>query len=151
MQEDIKKFAKELLGKIGIESEVYVECEKQGEEEVYKVKIDSPKEAGLLIGAQGSTLFAIQSFLAMAVKQKRGEWVRIVVDIGNWRQKAESQLTSLALAAAERARSTGKPQPLYNLTPSQRRIVHLALLNEPGVTTESEGEGSSRYLLVKAV
>ncbi len=151
MQEDIKKFAKELLDKIGIEGEVYVECEKQEEEQIYKVKIDSPKEAGLLIGAQGSTLFSIQSFLAMAVKQKRGEWVRIVVDIGNWRQKAEAQLTSLALAAAERARSTGKPQPLYNLTPSQRRIVHLALLNEPGVTTQSEGEGSSRYLLVKAV
>jgi spoIIIJ-associated protein len=85
----------------------------------------------------------------MALKQQTGEWVRIVVDIGDWRQKHESHLASLAQAAAERAKATGEPQPLYNLTPSQRRVVHLALVGRDDVATESQGEGASRYLVVK--
>ncbi|OGM31842.1 hypothetical protein A2803_00985 [Candidatus Woesebacteria bacterium RIFCSPHIGHO2_01_FULL_44_21] len=149
MEKDIKNFIDELLVKVGSDAEVEVSTEEQEGEKVYKVLIESPREAGLLIGAHGATLHAIQSFLAMAVKQKTGEWVRIVVDIGDWRQKAEAHLTSLAMAAAERARATGEAQPLYNLTPSERRVVHLALAEEKGITTESEGEGAARYLVVK--
>src|SRR3990167_11231194 len=123
MEKDIKNFIDELLVKVGSDAEVEVSTEEQEGEKVYKVLIESPREAGLLIGAHGSTLSAIQSFLAMAIKQKTGEWVRVVVDIGDWRQKHEEHLTSLALAAAERAKSTSEPQPLYNLTPAQRRVV----------------------------
>lgn len=151
MEKDIKKFAETLLKKAGSEGVVNVEVETQDGEKVYKVTIDSPSEAGLLIGAHGATLHAIQSFIAMAVKQKTGEWVKVVVDIGDWRQKAEAHLTRLAMAAAERAKTTGEPQPLYNLTPSQRRVVHLALAKEKGIVTESEGEGAGRYLVVKKV
>ncbi len=149
MEEQIKKFAEELLEKTGVEGDVDVSVEEQEGEKVYKVQIESLREAGLLIGAHGSTLHAIQSFLAMALKQNTGDWVRVVVDIGDWRQKAETHLTSLAKATAERAKATGEPQPLYNLTPSQRRVVHLALSEEQGVVTESEGEGAARYLVVK--
>jgi spoIIIJ-associated protein len=38
---------------------------------------------------------------------------------------------------------------LYNLSPSQRRIVHMALADEEGIETTSEGEGAGRYLVVK--
>lgn len=151
MEKDIQIFAEKLLAKAGSEGTVSVEIETQEGDKVYKVLINSPREAGLLIGAHGATLHAIQSFLAMAIKQKTGEWVRIVVDIGDWRQKAEAHLASLAMAAAERAKNTGEPQPLYNLTPSQRRVVHLALADEKGIATESEGEGAGRYLVVKPV
>lgn len=149
MEDKIRKIAEELLEKTEVSAEVNVLGEEQGGEKVYKVVIDAPQEAGLLIGAQGTTLHAIQSFIAMTLKQQTGEWLRVVVDIGDWRQKAEVHLTNLALAAAERARTTGQPQPLYNLTPSQRRIVHMALANEKGIKTESEGEGAARYLVVK--
>jgi spoIIIJ-associated protein len=149
MEKQIQELADELLKKVEVEAEVAVEEEEQEGQKVYKVEVDSPREAGLLIGAHGSTLHAIQSFLAMALKQQTGEWVRIVVDIGDWRQKHESHLASLAQAAAERAKATGEPQPLYNLTPSQRRVVHLALVGRDDVATESQGEGASRYLVVK--
>jgi spoIIIJ-associated protein len=151
MEKEIKDVTEELLAKVGVDAKASVTTEEQEGQTVYKVLIDSPREAGLLIGAHGTTLQAIQSFLAMAIKQSTGEWARIVVDIGDWRQKAEAHLIGLARAAAERAKATGEPQPLYNLTASQRRIVHLALADEKGITTESEGEDAGRYLVVKPV
>jgi spoIIIJ-associated protein len=151
LSDTIQTLASQLLEKIGIEAKVTVEEEKnETGEKVFLVDIDSPTQAGLLIGAHGSTLSAIQSFLALGVKQKTGEWVRVVVDIGDWRQKHEEHLSSLAMSAAERAKATGEPQHLYNLTPAQRRVVHMVLSEQKGVVTESEGEGAARYLIVKA-
>lgn len=152
MKEELHKIAEELFGIIGIDASIDVQEDKaEDSQKVYLVTVDAPREAGLLIGAHGSTLQAIQSFLAMALKQKTGDWVRVVVDIGDWRQKHEAHLATLAKQAADRARQTGQPEPLYNLTPAQRRVVHMALSTEEGITTESEGEGSSRYLIVKPV
>ena len=145
----IKSIADELFSFLGIEAGIEVSEEEQEGQKVYMVEVTAPNEAGLLIGAHGSTLHATQSFLSMAVKQRTGDWVRIVVDIGDWRQKHEDHLSSLAKAAAERARETGEVQQLYNLTPAQRRVVHMALAEEKGVVTESEGEGAARYLVVK--
>lgn len=151
MKADVLKISEELLSKIGVEAEVEVFEEEEAGEKVYRVNINAEREAGLLIGAHGSTLSAIQSFISIAIKQKTGEWARVVVDIGDWRQKHEEHLTQLAHQAAERAKSTGQDQMLYNLTPSQRRVVHLALSREAGIKTESEGEGAGRYLIVKPV
>lgn len=147
--EALKSLAEELLSKVGIEGSVNVSEDQSAGEKTYLVTVDSPKEAGLLIGSHGSTLQAIQSFLALATKQSTGEWVRVVVDIGDWRQKHEEHLESLAKQTAERAKATGAAQHLYNLSPSQRRVVHMALAKESGIETQSEGEGEARYLVVK--
>ncbi len=119
------------------------------ENAVYKVDIKSEDETGLLIGRRGETLIAIQTVLSMMVKEKTGEWVRIVVNVGDYREKQEDYLGSLAKQAAERAKETGEPQALYNLPADQRRLIHMALSEDPDVTTESQGEGEERYLVVK--
>ncbi len=149
--DEVQKIAVELLSKVGIEAEVTVTDTDEAGESVFNVNINAPEEAGLLIGAHGSTLTAIQSFLAMVVKQQTGEWVRVVVDVGDWRSKHEEHLAQLAHQTAERAKTTGQPQMLYNLSPSQRRVVHLVLSEEGDVVTESVGEGAARYLVVKPV
>jgi len=69
--------------------------------------------------------------------------------VGDWRERQEEQLVKMASEVAERAKQTGEPQPLYNLTPAQRRVVHLELEKDSEVTTESTGEGNERYLVVK--
>lgn len=153
MEKDIKKLTEELLKLMGIDGSVEVSTSpstEKDEEDSYYVVVDSEKESGLLIGAHGRTLSAIQSFLTIAMRQKTGEWQRILLDIGDWRQKHEEYLVGLAKQAAERARTTETPQNLYNLTPAQRRIVHMALQEEDGIETESEGEGEGRYLVVTA-
>ncbi len=151
VEKEVKTLIKELFASLGIEASAKVKLvdqEGSEEKEIY-LEIAAPEETGLLIGAHGSTLNAIQSFIAMSLKQKTGDWYRVVVEIGDWRKKQEEYLVGLAKQAAERARLTGEPQNLYNLKPSQRRIIHLSLSKEEGIETESQGEGESRYLIVK--
>src|SRR4030043_165124 len=65
--------------------------------------------------------------------------------------KEKERLIGLAILTAQRAEETGKPQSLYNLTPSQRRTIHLFLAEKPNVKTESQGEGNERFLIVTSV
>lgn len=147
----VKKLATQLLDLLGLSCSLDVKKIKSDDssEPAFHLEIDSPEESGLLIGSHGATLNAIQSFLALALKQQTGSWARITLDVGQWRVRHEQYLAELALQAADRARHTGEPQPLYNLKPAQRRIVHLALSHEKDISTESFGEGENRYLVVK--
>jgi spoIIIJ-associated protein len=146
----VKETLTKLLSLLEVDVQPEIKISEENEELVVTINIPETQEAGLLIGTRGSTLHAIQSFLALAIKQQTDQWVRVVLDIGDWRAKHEDYLKNLATQAAERARSTGQDQHLYNLTPSQRRTIHLFLSQEKGVVTESQGEGASRYLIVKA-
>ncbi len=119
------------------------------ENEAIRVDIETEDETGLLIGRHGETLASIETALGMMIRQSVGEWVRIIVNVGDWRERQEDHLKEIAEQAMERAIQTGEPQPVYNLTPAQRRIVHLALSESKDVETESVGEGLERYLVVK--
>ena len=119
------------------------------ESEAIKVDIETETETGLLIGRHGETLDALQVVLGMMLFQETEEWTRIFINVGDWREKQEEQLKSLAIQAAERARETGEPQTLFNLNASQRRIVHMVLTDEKDIESESSGEGKERFLVIK--
>ncbi|MCJ7805282.1 hypothetical protein MUP46_01420 [Patescibacteria group bacterium] len=119
------------------------------ENQAIRVDIETEDETGLLIGRHGETLASMETALGMMIRQSVGEWVRIIVNVGDWRERQEDHLKEIAEQAMERAIQTGEPQPIYNLTPAQRRIVHLALSESKDVETESVGEGLERYLVVK--
>jgi len=146
MLKDVQKITEELLKLLEVDATVKV----SEKEDNISVIVKPEGDAGLLIGAHGSTLAALQSFINLAIKQKTGEWARIVLDIGDWREKQDAQLEELADQAAMRARETGEPQHLYNLSPAQRRVVHMALSKMKDILTESQGEGTGRYLVVTA-
>ena len=141
------KLTEELLQLMGVEAKV--EAVDDQENDAIVLNVASETETGLLIGRHGQTLIALQAAIGMMLKQQTGEWVRVIVNVGDWRQKEEEHLKELAIQAGERVRTTGEPQPIYNLTPSQRRIVHMVLSEDPELTTESTGEGEERYLVVK--
>ncbi|OGM15816.1 hypothetical protein A2V56_00940 [Candidatus Woesebacteria bacterium RBG_19FT_COMBO_42_9] len=145
--ETAKKLTEELLELMGVAASI--EVAEGAENDALVVDVSSENETGLLIGRHGVTLLSLQAAIGMMLKQKLGEWVRVIVNVGDWRQKEEEHLGGLAEAAAERVKTTGEPQPIYNLTPSQRRIVHLKLSTDPSIATESQGEGEERYLVVK--
>lgn len=122
----------------------------EGEETSVEVNINTESETGLLIGAHGATLNAIQVFLGMALRQVTGDWTRVAVNVGDWKEKQEEALKALADQAASRARQTNEEQRLYNLSSGQRRIIHMLLSEEEDIETVSEGEGEERYLIVRA-
>ncbi|OGM28016.1 hypothetical protein A3D00_03120 [Candidatus Woesebacteria bacterium RIFCSPHIGHO2_02_FULL_38_9] len=142
----VGELANELLSLMGVKATTEVSQDKESDS--LRVEINAGEETGLLIGSHGLTLTAIQSFLGLALKQKTGEWKRITVDIGEYKQKQEEYFVNLARETAKRAKSTGKPQYLYNLTAEQRRIIHMSLTDNKEVKTESFGEGQERYLVV---
>jgi spoIIIJ-associated protein len=144
---EAENIATKLLDLMSVKADVKVTHDTENEALV--VNINSENETGLLIGTRGETLLAIQSVLGLMMKQKFSGWIRVVVNIGDWREKQEDYLKSLAMQATERAIETGEPQMLYNLTPSQRRVIHMHLANEKKVQTESVGEDELRYLIIK--
>lgn len=142
-----EKMANELLSLMGTKAQVKASEDKKNE--AVRIDIETEEETGLLIGRHGETIEAIQSILGMMLKKKTGDWVRIIVDVGGWREKQEERLRDLATQTAERAKETGEGQPLYNLSPAQRRVIHLTLADNPDIETESAGEDEERYLMIR--
>lgn len=143
----LQALATELFLLMGVKVSPVVIFDKQNE--TFLVNIEAGKETGLLIGRKGDTLASIQTVLGIMLKQKTGEWIRIFVNIGDYREKEEDYLKNLAESAVARAKETGEPQMLYNLKPDQRRTIHLYLTDNGDVETESQGEGEERFLLIK--
>lgn len=145
----VKEIAKELLELMGTKATPKVSEDKDTESVI--VDIETEEEAGLLIGSRGDTLNSLQTIIGMIFRSRYGEWQRIIVNISDWREKQEERLKDLAIQSAKRAKETKEPQNLYNLSPSQRRIVHLTLSEDKKIETESAGEGRERYLIVKPI
>lgn len=146
--DSLQKIAEELLGLMLVDGKIVTSFDK--ENDAYVVNVEASDKTGLLIGKKGDTLSSIQMVLGILFKQRVGEWNRVVVNVGDYRQKEEDYLKNLALSAANRAKETGEAQNLYNLKPWQRRVIHLALSDDKDIETESQGEGEERFLVVKA-
>lgn len=145
----LKEEAEKLLELMLLEATI--EVEEDADNEAILLKIDAPKEAGLIIGSRGKTLNSLQIIFGMILGKKTGNWRRVIVDTSGWRDKENERLTSLAEITAKRAKETGEPQYLYNLTPSQRRLIHISLVKDTKVKTESQGEGEDRCLVIASV
>ncbi len=145
--DELKQITLELLEKCGVVAEVEVT---EREENSFEVDIKTETETGLLIGFRGENINALQTVLSLMFKNKKGEWARIIVNVGDYRQKQEDKLKVLADQTIARAVETGEPQPIYNLTPSQRRVIHMYVTERTDVESYSEGEGDDRYIVVKS-
>lgn len=117
-------------------------------EGVYTLDIDAGEATGLLIGKRGETLLSIQTIISFLLKQETGEWSKIIVNVGDYREKEEEYLKNLAETTVSRAVETGNPQSLYNLKAWQRRVIHMFLSEDKRVDTTSEGDGEDRHLII---
>lgn len=142
----LKEITEKLFALMSTDVKISVDYKK--EDEVFVVDVDAGDTTGLLIGKRGETLLSIQNVLSVLFKQRTGEWAKIVVNVGDYRQKEEEYLKTLAVTTAQRAVETGSPQNLYNLKAWQRRVIHLSLADNKDVITNSEGEGEERYLII---
>lgn len=145
-EEMIKKTAGELLQLLET-GEVKTSLEKD-EDGVFRLVIDA-KDSGILIGYHGENIDALQLILGLIVYKKLGSWQRVVVDIGDWRQKREEQLKRIALSAAQKVKFSKEPVIIPYLNAAERRVVHLALAEHPNIETRSDGEGRERKLIVE--
>ena len=103
---------------------------------------------GLLIGRHGATLDALQMLAAVVANTGYEHGARIVVDAENYRERRREMLRTMALQQAEKAKEAQQEVVIPDLKAFERRIVHLALKDDPDVETYSEGEGEDRCIVI---
>lgn len=108
----------------------------------------SGRELSGLIGRHGRTLDALEVLIGMHVLRRRGSRVALTFDAGGYRARCERALIEMARQASEQAVREGRPVALEPMEARERRIVHLALRDDPRVATTSQGEEGSRFVVV---
>ena len=126
--------------------EVDIEADEPEDEKIF-IRLNSPNSA-LIIGKRGKTLEAIQMLTNIAAGRKVSKDFKSVIDIENYREKREVILTDLAIKVAGEVRKSGKVKSLEPMNPFERRLIHLALQDEDGIETRSEGEGVYRKVKI---
>ncbi len=105
-------------------------------------------DLGLLIGRKGETLSALQYIARLIVAKQVGHSIDLVVDVQGHKKRREEQLRRMAQRMAEQAVQRQRTMTLEPMAPNERRIIHLALRDHPGVITESVGDGHQRKVTI---
>jgi spoIIIJ-associated protein len=106
-------------------------------------------ESGILIGHHGQTLDALQYLLNLVASKVEEGGQRVVLDVEGYRKRREETLTRLATRLAERVRRSGESMVLEPMSAHERRVIHLALQDDPYVETGSEGEDPFRRVVIQ--
>src|SRR5437667_6176606 len=110
----------------------------------------SGEEAELLVRHRGEPLKALQHVVDMAFGRTLPDEKRLFVDALEYRKGKDIELRQMARLLAEKAQQTGLDQQLGPLNPYERRIVHIAVAEVPGATTESIGAAFTKTVLIGA-
>jgi spoIIIJ-associated protein len=143
---EAEQFLSDILQKMGIEAEI--EHRLDGNDEGPAIIDIKGEDLGLLIGWRGETLRSLQLLVNTMVRQVMPEGNAIVVDVERYRARREDSVRELALRVAERAKRNRERVGLDPMQPYERRVIHTTLADDPDVSTESEGEGPSRRVVV---
>jgi len=106
-------------------------------------------DSGRLIGRQGQTLADLQYITNRLLFQQDTSAPKVMVDVGGYRAQAREALVKKAKEAAEKVRRWGDVVELEPLNAFDRRIVHQALKDDPGIETHSvEVEGTDKKVIL---
>lgn len=141
---EIEKFVKDFIEKLPTKDLKY---EVKKEENTIKVDIKD-NEAAYLIGYRGDTLNSLQSILSNIASNGRQEKVRVLLNISNYREKREQDLTNLAKRIAESVEKSKKSITLEPMVAFDRKIIHTVLQNSDKVKTYSVGKEPYRKVVV---
>jgi spoIIIJ-associated protein len=108
----------------------------------------SGEQAELLVRHRGEPLKALQHVVDMAYGRSLDGDRRVFIDALEYRKGKDVELRHIAKMLAQKVKDTGADQQLGPLNPYERRIVHMAVAEVPGVTTESVGDAFSKTVLI---
>ena len=139
-------FVKDLLAAAELDLEFRCDAEEQG----MTVRLYG-QDAGMVLSNGARLLYAINHILNRAFYEPGTEAFNVLVDCNDYRSTRAEELESLARKAAEGVNESGELYFFEPLPASERRVIHLALAEEPGVMTESEGSGPERRVVILPV
>ncbi|MFN2177044.1 MAG: RNA-binding cell elongation regulator Jag/EloR [Anaerolineales bacterium] len=105
-------------------------------------------DLSILIGPRAETLNALQYISSLIIGKELGHSVPLVVDVEGYRKRRAQQLQRLAEKMADQAVKSGRRQLLEPMPANERRLVHIALRENPEVETESIGEEPRRKVTI---
>jgi spoIIIJ-associated protein len=117
----------------------------QGDPESVELEIKGDG-SGILIGRHGQTLDALEYLVNRIVARRIRDAAPVVLETESYRARRRQQLHRMALSMGERAKRDHRPMTLDPMPPRDRRVVHLALKDDPMLTTRSSGDGFLRSI-----
>ena len=108
-------------------------------------------DLGVVIGRRGETLDSLQVLTGLAANRGEGEYVRVNLDSGNFREKRTKTLEELAVKMAKNAVRTGRSTTLEPMNPYDRRIIHAAVAGVEGAASTSIGEEPNRRVVISSL
>jgi spoIIIJ-associated protein len=106
------------------------------------------EDLGILIGRRGQTLASLEYVMKLMVVGRLKTWIPLTVDVGGYKRRRRDSLERLALYLAEQVKSRRRSITMEPMPADERRIVHLALADDPDVTTQSIDEGEHRKVVI---
>lgn len=145
---DLKTYvAKLFLGQIFDAMKIKVDIEADVDGDVMNIELTG-ESMGVIIGKRGDTLDSLQYLTSLVVKQECGEYVKVMIDTENYREKRNNALVALAERLAEKVARSGRRYTLEPMNPYERRIIHASLQDNDKVTTFSVGEDPYRKIVI---
>jgi spoIIIJ-associated protein len=140
---DITAFLENVVAAMGMALTTSVEETPEGT----RINLEG-EDGGVLVRRGGEGLQALQHLVATAFRRQLGDDNRVVVDCNGFRKDKDLELKQMARYMADKARSSGLPQEMGPLNPYERRIVHLAIAEDTGVTSESIGDAFMKTVII---
>ena len=140
-----KDFLQEVLKTMGMEVEIGVIYDPVEKAMDIDLKGD---DMGILIGKRGQTLDSLQYLTSLVVNKYSEEYVRVKLDIENYRERRKETLETLAKNISYKVKRTKRAVALEPMNPYERRVIHSALQGDRFVLTRSEGEEPFRHVVI---
>jgi spoIIIJ-associated protein len=140
---EITGFVQNIVNAMGVDLVARVEESPEGT----RINLEG-EDGGVFVRRGGEGLQALQHLVATAFRKQLGDDNRIVIDCNGFRKDKDAELKQMAKFMAEKARSSGVPQEMGPLNPYERRIVHLAIAEYPGATSESIGDAFMKTVVI---
>jgi spoIIIJ-associated protein len=140
---EITKFLQTVIDAMGLTLTPTVEQTADGT----RINLEG-EDGGVLVRRGGEGLQALQHVTATAFRKQLGEDHRIAIDCNGFRKDKDAELRQMAMFMVEKAKSSGIPQEMGPLNPYERRIVHLAIAEDPAVTSESIGDAFMKTVII---
>lgn len=118
------------------------------EDDHYRLDLDCGENHGAIIGRRGETLDALQYLTSLVANRGAGEYIRISLNVGDYREKRDETLRGLARKNASQVLKYGRNVTLEPMNPYERRVIHTTIQEMEGVQSHSIGSDSDRRVVI---
>lgn len=140
-----KKYVEDTLSFFGVNVDVYATAD----EDVIEINVPNTYLSNLLIGKNGDTLRSLQFLVRSTLIHKNAELTRVNLDVADYKRRHNDRIAEQAEKWAQEVLESGEEMSLRPMNPAERRVVHKVLADYSQLSTESEGEGRDRHIVLR--